>query len=226
MHKKIKMIVDIDAVQSAKHIVLVTDSSSFANASAIYSYILTLHKKVSLHHTKPLAKKLSFVPWFEKSRVAVASSADLLIEVQPDSKELFEFFLAQEIKVNAKMATALYCGILLEYDFFKSSACDGTIFAISSQLIALGADYQLAREYLLNSVPLSILRLKAIMFGTLVLTHNAKVAEVYVSDKDFKSSGASLEDAYSIMSEVLHGAHVTKVILFKSDENNKILKEI
>jgi len=220
------MIVDIDKIQSAKHIVLVTDSSCFANASAIYSYILTLHKKVSLHQTKPLAKKLSFVPWFENARERVASNADMIIEVKPDSKELFEFFLSHEIKVNVKMATALYCGILLEYDFFKSSACDGTIFAVSSQLITLGADYKLAREYLLNSVPLSMLRLKAIIFGTLVLTDNAKVAQVYVSDKDLKSSGASLEDAYSIMSEVLHGVHVTKVILFKSDENNKILKEI
>jgi len=220
------MIVNIDEIKSAKHIVLVANNNTLANASAIYSYILTLHKKASLHNSEPLAQKLSFLPWFEKARQSVASSADLVIEAQSDSKELFEFFLAHNITINAKMATALTCGIVLEYDFFKSPTCDGTIFAVSSQLLALGADYRLVKEYLLNRVPLSLVRLKAILFGNLVLTHNGEVAEVYLSDKDLKSSGASLEDAYSVMCEVQSIAHVKKVFLIKSDNNNKIIKEI
>jgi len=220
------MIVNINEIKSAKHIVLVANNNTLANASAIYSYILTLHKKVSLHNSEPLAQKLSFLPWFEKARSTVASSADIIIEVESGSKELFEFFNAHNITVNVKIATALYCGILVEHDFFKSTTCDGTIFAISNQLITLGADYKIAKEYLLNRMPLSLVRLKAILFGNLVLTHNGEVAEVYLSDKDLKSSGASLEDAYNVMHEVQSIVHVKKVSLIKSDHNNKIVKEI
>lgn len=180
------MILNINEIQSAKHIVLVSKNSTFANASAVYSYLLTLHKKVSLYNPDMLAANLAFLPWFEKSRTTLASSADLVIKVSADSKELFEFFISQEIKINVKMATALYCGILQQYDFFKSQDCNGTIFAISSQLIALGADYQTCNEYMLHRVALSVIRLKAILFKGLLLKENASLAEVYMSDEELK----------------------------------------
>jgi len=58
------------------------------------------------------------------------------------------------------------------------------------------------------------------------LIENAKVAVVAVCEADFLSSGADMNTAFSIMSELLRLAHVQEVRLVKSDEKNKIIKII
>lgn len=216
----------IEEIQNAKHILIVSDSSSFCNASALYTYILTLHKKVSLQVSKPLDKKLSFVPWFSKARDQSTSNADLVIRVNDDVKFLFEMFQKNSIKINTKMATALYGALLKRYKNFQSDDCDGTIFAIASKLISLNADYKTAHNFLQKRVALSLFRLKAMLFKEMILVEDAKQAKLFLSESILKASGASLEDAIEVMQEVLTIVHVKKVILYKSDENNKILKEI
>jgi phosphoesterase RecJ-like protein len=74
----------INRIQSAKHIVVIAhinpDADSFGSASAMYTYLLTLHKKVSLVcASKNMNPKLSFIPWFDKTRDILPSSADLAI---------------------------------------------------------------------------------------------------------------------------------------------------
>ena len=220
------MIIDFNAIENAKHIVITTDSAAFSNASAMYSYILTLHKKVSLHNFEELEPKFSFLPWFDKSREKLPSSGDLVITMGCETKELYELLVENKIKINVKMATALYAGMLLEFKSFKSPLCDGMVFAIVSELIALKADYQKCRKYLLESVALSNLRLKAELFKSLLHENEATHAKVYVSDAVLNATGASLKDAFEIMDDVLALVHVEKVTLYKSDENCKILKEI
>ena len=60
----------------------------------------------------------------------------------------------------------------------------------------------------------------------MLLCENASVALLPVSEEDLKESGASIEDAYVIMNEVLKLAHVQEVRLVQEDEKSKILKSI
>src|SRR6056300_1331129 len=74
----------IKRIDSAQHIVVIAhaspDADSLGSASAMYTYILTLHKKVSFFcFTKTVNPKLSFLPWFKKIRNSFPSSADLAI---------------------------------------------------------------------------------------------------------------------------------------------------
>ena len=220
------MLIDIKKIEESKHIVVITDNLSFANASAVYSYILTRHKKVSLYNTEEIDAKFSFIPWYDKLRKNVPGSCDYQIEATCETKELFNFFKTHEIKINIKIATALYTGILQRYDLFLNDECDGTVFAAASELIECGAAYKIAMEFMANKVSLSTFRLKSIMINSMLLKSNASICEVYISNDDLKKSGASMQDAYFIMKELLHLVNVTKVILIKKDENNKILKEI
>ncbi|MDQ7067062.1 MAG: hypothetical protein Q9M40_03115 [Sulfurimonas sp.] len=147
------MQIDIEKIKNAQHILIITDSASFANASALYSAILTLHKKVSLQNTESLDVKLSFLPWFEKSRTNRPSTADYLIEVNIDTLELYNFLTQNTFKINQKIATALYAGLLSRYDNFLSSDCDSTIFALVSKLLGYNIQKQLCHEFLLQRVP-------------------------------------------------------------------------
>ena len=220
------MIIDFNAINNAKHIVITMDNSSFANASVMYSYILTLHKKVSLYSNEVLENKLSFLPWYDKARLKMPTSADLEILMDTESLKLYKQFITFEIKLNVKMATSLYAGILEEFDNFQSPQCNGIVFASASELIALKAEHKKCNQYLFKSLPLSSLRLKAKLLSSLSLENNALHAKLYVSDLDLKSTGSSLKEAFIIMKEALSLVNVERVTLYKSDENCKILKEI
>lgn len=220
------MQLNIEKIRDAKHILIVTDNASFANASAVYTCVLTLHKKVSLQNSEVLNKNFSFLAWFDKSRKNRPSTADYIITMNRDTLELYNFFIDNALSINKKMATALYAGLFNQYDGFRSSECDGTIFAIVSQLLELNADKDLCHDFLLLRVPLSHMRLKERLLSSLVLKNSAKHALISVNEDDLNSSNSELEDAYTIMKEFLTIVHVKKVILLKSDENNKIIKEI
>lgn len=218
---------EINKILEASHILITTDNSSFANANALYSYVLTLHKKVSMHYVEEIDPNLSFLPWFEKARGSKAVSHEYTLNATADTKALYLFFKENNIKINLKMATSLYAGILKRYDFFRSDDCDGTIFAFSSELIALNAEYLLANQYMRKRVPLSYLRLKALLFKSMLLVDSATVAELYVSEQELQESGASMKDVYMLMKEPLNLVNVSKVMLYEYDKNKRtLIKEI
>ncbi len=73
-------------IDAAKHIVVIAhinpDADSLSSASAMYTHLLRLHKKVSFFCvSKNIHNKLSFLPWFEKIRNTFPSSADLAISL-------------------------------------------------------------------------------------------------------------------------------------------------
>jgi len=217
---------DLSKIDSSKHIALLCDEQSFANASAVYSYVLTKHKKVSIIAQKSIAKKFSFLPWYDKLRQNIPSSADSIIEVDSCALSLFDFFQNQEIKINKKMATSMYGALLIEYDCFCSERCNGMVFAAAAKLIELNAEDKECLKYLKQSKPLAYFRLQARLYKNLLLKENATVALLSLCQEDLEASGASFDDAYLIMKEVLDLVHVQEVRLLKKDENDKILKSI
>jgi len=81
----------IKRIDAAKHIVVIAhvnpDADSLGSASAMYTYLLTLHKKVSFFcASKNINPKLLFLPWSDKIRDTFASSADLAISLDCGSK--------------------------------------------------------------------------------------------------------------------------------------------
>jgi len=213
-------------VKNAKYIVIITDNNSFANANALYSYILSEHKKVSLVVTQEIDAKFSFLPWYEKRRENIPASADLIIEVQPDSVALFDALKKNDIAINKKMATALFAGLLEFTEGFFNVTCNGTAFAIASELITLKAEHVTCKEFLQKRDSLALFRLKSLMYKTMVQSADAQVIKVYISNEDLKSTGATQRDVEKVQKELLKIVHVKEVILYKSDENNKILKSI
>lgn len=212
-------------IDKSKHIVILTSSDSFADASALYTHILRLHKKVSIVcETEDIDSGFSFLPWFDKLRNIVPSSADLVIDLDLENESLLELFKSNEISINQKMATALYAGLLKSSDGFLSSDVDGTTFALASELIANGADYKLCNKFIRKRVSLATLRLKAIMLKNMILINDAKAALFYINENDFISTGATLKEAYVSMEEALYLPYVEMTILINSE--NEVLQLI
>jgi len=213
-------------IDNAKHIVIRTDANSFANASALYSYILSKHKKVSLVVTEVIDTKFSFLPWYAKQREKLPASCDLVIESQADSIALFEAFKSNGVAINQKMATSLFAGLLEFTEGFLGVTCNGTAFAVASELIECKAQYLTCKEFLQKRESLALFRLKSLMYKNMVQSSNGQVVHMYITDEDLKSTGARLKDVEKIQKEVLTMVHVKEVRLYKSDDNNKILKSI
>ncbi len=216
--------VDLNQITQSKHIVLIADNETFSLANVLYSYILSLHKKVSLVSDENIEKKFVFLPWFDKVRSQVPSSCDLEIKVDLQTLKLFQELQSSEVKINQKMATAFYSSFLIE-DELHSILCENKKLTAMGELISLGANVKECYKALRQSKSLALFRLKAIMFANFVLKDEATVAEVYVDNESLKKSGATIEDAFIVLKELLEIAHVKKVVLIKQDEN-KILKEI
>jgi len=205
--------------EDAKHIVIECDNDTFCNGSALYTYILTMHKKVSFVSLEKIDKRYAFLPWYDKLREHLPSGADCVVSLEKIS--LYEVFLQANIKINKKMATSLYAAYLVDSCKLQGAKVDGTFFARMSELITLGADYKECRKYLFKSESLSLFRLKALMFGKMMLKDDARTALFILNEDDMKSSGASLNEAIEISKEALSIVHVQKVLLY--DETNNLI---
>jgi phosphoesterase RecJ-like protein len=220
-------LISLKEIEKASSISIITDDKSFASASALYTHILRLHKKVNLvSQNGNLKANLSCIPWFDKVRLTTGSSADLMIDISLEKDSLYMLFKKENITINKKMATALYADYLQKYDGFINDDVDGMIFADISELITQGAEYKSCNKMLKKSLPLSLIRLKSILFKKMFLQERARVAIFEINLDDLNSSGASLEEAKIVMSEALNIAHVEKVVLLDADNENQLLKLI
>jgi len=210
-------------IQNAKYIVIEFDSKYLASASALYTYILQLHKKVSLLCVKKIDNKFSCIPWFDKVKNSGYSSADLKVDLSITAIDLYMLFEKNNIKLNQKMATALYAGLLLETKGFQNTNVNGMIFAVAKQLVDAKAEHKLCTNYILNTKSLAYLRLKALVLKKMLLNEDATVVVMNIDEDDLKKSGAKLEDAFEILEDGLTLPYVVEAIL---QNNNKILKRI
>jgi phosphoesterase RecJ-like protein len=255
----------IQRIDKANHIVVIShlnpDADSIGSASAMYTYLLQKHKKVSWYcKTTDIINTLSFIPWFDKIKNTFPSSADLAIsldcgdikrigiELECDlinidhhesnksygdinivdssaistTKVLYDFFKQNSIKINPKMATALYAGLLDDSNGFMDEKLDGTIFATIGELIDYGAEFKTCNKNIMQSMSLAGLRLKGIMFKNMTLELDAKIAIFCVSAYDMKSTGAVGQDCEGALEEVLYLPHVEVAMLVKQNKDLSI----
>ena len=127
----------LQRIDEAKHVVVMAhvnpDADSLGSASAFYTHLLRLHKKVSFFcATKEIEKKLSCIPWFEKIRDSFPSSADLAISF--DCADISRLGIEVEcdlINIDHHATNTMYATInlvessvsttLLLYNFFQEN---------------------------------------------------------------------------------------------------------
>ena len=216
----------IQDIKNAMYIVIVVKSKQLPQASALYTYILTLHKKVSIVCEEDFNQAFIFLPWIDKLKSVKPFSADLFIDLDISAQDLYRLFISENIKPNKKMATALYAGILYETETFTNKFVDAMMFTTAKELLEYGADVDKCVKHIVKTITLSMLRLKAIMFKNMLLKENSSLASFSIDDEDLKRSGATLKECEVVILEALNLSYVNRVELMKSDDNNKIIKTI
>jgi len=214
--------ISLQEIEKAKHIVIITNNQTFCIASALYTHILRLHKKVSLYCENSIDNKYSFLPWFDKMKNIKSSSADLSIKLE--STSLIDFLTFEDIKYNQKMAQALYAGLLEIFYDITNKNLDGMLFAKLDEMRQLGADHRMCTDNLLQSESLSLYRLKGKMFQEMLLVYEAKASLFILSEQVLKETGTSMVDAYKVLQESLKITHVKYAILL--DERYELIKII
>ena len=255
----------LELVNAASHIAVVAherpDADSLGSASALYSYMLQLHKKVSFVCKSEIERRFFIIPWTDRikhdfggedliivcdaaswERVGLACDAKIinidhhptntaygaLNIVQSDAiataEVIYALFKELGVKTNAKMATALYAGVLEDSDGFSSLRTDGTTFALAKELIELGAKHHDVVKYLQKYSTLSHLRLLGAMLLDMRLVRDATTALFVVEYAMLERYGARCEDAEEALERALElpTVELSLLVLQKRDGSIKV----
>ncbi|MEA1920880.1 MAG: bifunctional oligoribonuclease/PAP phosphatase NrnA [Campylobacterota bacterium] len=247
----------LEKIKAAKHIVLIThmnpDADSMGSASAFYSYLLQVQKKITLFsYTKAIDPRLMFLPWVDKLKHSVPKSCDLAISFDCGSlsrlgvvvdielinfdhhmsnerfaclnvvdesaisttRVIYDYFISQGVKINPKMATALYAGLVDDSQNFMSDKTDANTFAMAQTLLEKGADKSAVIKHLFQTSPLSLLRLKGLMFSNMVLELNAQIVVHKVTQAMLDATGAVFGDCEAALEASLYLPTVSVALLF------------
>jgi len=214
----------LNKIEDAKHIEIVVESEKLFVGSALYTYILTLHKKVSLVcKSNDIEYKYSFLPWFDKIKRSDTPSADLSIKLEVSGEKLYDYFKQNSITINKKMATALYGALLDESEGFRNNKLGTLFFDTISSLIKYNADYKICQKFIVEFNSLALLRLKAIMLQEMKIENDAKSAIFFLSDEKLKRTGANLKDAQQIIKESFFLPYIERAILLNNDKENEVI---
>ncbi len=252
-------------ISESKHAVVIAhihpDADSLGGASALYSYMLQLHKKVTFFcATKEIDIKFNFLPWINKIKNKISKDADLAICVDCGDKTrigvtldielinfdhhksndlyaqynivdshaisttqvIYNFFKQNNIKINTKMATALYTGLLDDSSNFLSTKTNEEVFLMAAELCHLNADINLVSNFISKRVSLSAFRLKGAMIKDIVLLNNAKIALLLVTQEMLHKYGAKVQDCEAVLQEGLFLPTVLVSLLLCEQEDLSI----
>ncbi len=116
---------------------------------------------------------------------------------------LYEWFVTQSIKINAKMAHALYAGLMDDSKCFRDPRCTVKILKIAHDLIELGADHEECVNALYHSKTLASLRLQGEMLKRMKLRIDGSLALFEVDQEMLEATGASLGDCKAVLDEAI-----------------------
>ncbi len=232
-------------IDVARHIVLSVSHGvdGLGAGCAMYSHLLRMNTKVTLFcATSPLDPTFAFLPWFAKVTARFPADADLLIRFGSSQSEvsgyegesitidhhtdgealsitqlLYGWFIAHSIKINGKMANALYTGLLDGTRGFSDVRCTGATFAMAEALIGLGADHALCAEALVYTRSLAFLRMKSAMLGRMKLLLNGRVALFEVDESLLEHTGCDASGCEVIMDDALTLKTVNIALLILED---------
>ena len=119
------------------------------------------------------------------------------------TRVVYEVLKKLDVKINAKIATALYAGLVEDSDMFRSPLVDGAVFAFAKELIECGAKHNDVVKYLQKYSTLSHLRLLSRMFEQMELLDGASLSVFIVTREDFEATKARVEDCEEALERAL-----------------------
>lgn len=124
-------------------------------------------------------------------------------EAMSTTQVVYEWFLSEDIKINGKMANALYAGLMDDTKCFRDPRCSMSIFGMAHRLLELGANHEQCVNGLYNSKTLASLRLQGEMLKRMKLVLDGQLALFEVDQELLGATGASLGDCKAVLDEAM-----------------------
>ena len=135
---------------------------------------------------------------------------------------LYDFFKTNDIKLNQKMATCLYAGLIDDSENFTTSKTSLKTFEIAADLLKSGADNALCVQHLFKSSSLASVRMKAKLLGAIKLSLEGKVSSTLVPKSFFEETGALEVDCEEALNESLEIVHVEIAFMLRYTKDGSI----
>ena len=135
---------------------------------------------------------------------------------------LFDLFGENEIKINPKMATALYAGLLDDSHGFLAPKTDARSFKMAAALTEAKADINVCARELFHHNSLAALRLKGMMFEKMYLLFDARVVIHLVTREMMAISGGREVDCEAALEESMGLPHVELALMLRENRNGTI----
>lgn len=126
---------------------------------------------------------------------------------------VYDFFVANDVKINGKMALSLYAGLIDDSKCFSAVTCNAKTFAMAHDLISLGADHALCIEWMMKRRSLASVRLRGALLKEMQLRSEGALALFEVSRHHLEQSGASLSECKRVLEEALELRTVRAALL-------------
>ncbi|TDA62916.1 bifunctional oligoribonuclease/PAP phosphatase NrnA [Sulfuricurvum sp. IAE1] len=124
------------------------------------------------------------------------------------TQTVYDFFVANGLKINGKMALSLYAGLVDDSKCFRSPGCNARTFEMAHRLIGLGADHALCVEWLYGRNSLASLRSKGKMLKEMRLFLDGALAVFEVDAALLADTGATVAECKQVLDEALGMRHV------------------
>jgi phosphoesterase RecJ-like protein len=144
--------------------------------------------------------------WFDSSYAAVGEMVYQIID------EL-------GAPMTADIATQLFVAIVTDTGSFRHPGTSARTFAMSSRLVAAGADPVMTARRLYDSSTLARLRLHGAVLNALDLHADGHLALLYLDDATLAAAGASSEDTEGLVNLPLSVKAIQAAVFFKQAAN-------
>jgi phosphoesterase RecJ-like protein len=131
---------------------------------------------------------------------------------------IYKFFKNNKITISKQIAQCLYAGIY-ENSLKNITKSTKKTFKIINKLIKLNINLSYINANLSQRETLAKYRLLPLIFNSLELHNQGKIATIYLLDKWLKQTGATYLDYKDIPNEILNIAIVDTVLFFRKVKN-------
>ena len=138
------------------------------------------------------------------------------------SQVLYDFFNSNDIKINAKMATCLFSGLVDDSQNFTTDKTDERSFLMAADLIKSGADNALCIQELFKKRSLASIRMKAKMLSNARLSCFGQVVSTLVPKVFFEQTGAYEVDCEEALHETLELANIEVAFMLRFTQDGRI----
>jgi phosphoesterase RecJ-like protein len=127
---------------------------------------------------------------------------------------IYDFFVANSIKINAKMALSLYAGLIDDSKCFSAPECSAKTFLMAHDLLNLGAEHALCIDWLYRRRSLSSLRIRGILLKQMKLLADGRLAVFEVTLSLLEETGANLAECKRVLDDAM-GMHSVQAAIMQ-----------